>query len=101
MKKRIWLTAVAVLSAAALTACGGKQAEAPQTTAAETKAEGAQETTEATASEEPVTIRFCWWGGDSRHAATEKAVQAFMEKYPISPLNVNTAHGLAGRKASP
>lgn len=73
---------IAAAMGLSLTACGGKQAEAPQTTAAETKAEGAQETTEATASEEPVTIRFCWWGGDSRHAATEKAVQAFMEKYP-------------------
>lgn len=36
----------------------------------------------AGADQEPVTIRFSWWGGDSRHEATEKAVQAFMEKYP-------------------
>jgi ABC-type sugar transport system, periplasmic component len=33
-------------------------------------------------SQEPVTIRFSWWGGDSRHRATEEAVQAFMEEYP-------------------
>ena len=42
---------IAAAMGLSLTACGGKQAEAPQTTAAETKAEGAQETTEATASE--------------------------------------------------
>lgn len=31
---------------------------------------------------EPVTIRFSWWGGNSRHVATENAVAKFMEKYP-------------------
>lgn len=34
---------IAAAMGLSLTACGGKQAEAPQTTAAETKAEGAQE----------------------------------------------------------
>ena len=32
--------------------------------------------------EEPVTIRFSWWGGNSRHEATEAAAAAFMKKYP-------------------
>lgn len=27
-------------------------------------------------------IVFSWWGGDSRHVATEQAVNAFMAKYP-------------------
>lgn len=31
---------------------------------------------------EPVTIRFSWWGGTSRHEATEAAVAAFMAKHP-------------------
>ena len=29
-----------------------------------------------------VTLRFSWWGGDSRHEATEKAIAAFEAKYP-------------------
>ena len=29
-----------------------------------------------------VERKFSWWGGDSRHEATEKAIQAFMAKYP-------------------
>lgn len=29
-----------------------------------------------------VELKFSWWGGDSRHEATEKAIQAFMAKYP-------------------
>ena len=26
-------------------------------------------------------ITFSWWGGDSRHEATEKAIEAFQAKY--------------------
>ncbi len=29
-----------------------------------------------------VTLRFSWWGGDSRHEATEKAIAAFEAKNP-------------------
>lgn len=36
----------------------------------------------AIAGADPVTIRFSWWGGNSRHEATEKAVAAFMAKNP-------------------
>ncbi|HBB60963.1 MAG TPA: ABC transporter substrate-binding protein, partial [Lachnospiraceae bacterium] len=35
------------------------------------------------------TIKFAWWGGDSRHEATQKAVNAFMEKYPGINVEVN------------
>lgn len=33
-------------------------------------------------SKEQVQIKFSWWGGDSRHEATEKAIAAFEERYP-------------------
>ncbi len=56
---------------ATTTAGGDKPAE---TTAATTAAEGT--------SDEQVTIKFSWWGGDSRHEATQNAVDAFMKKYP-------------------
>lgn len=36
----------------------------------------------AATSGEEVTIKFSWWGGDSRHEATQAAVDAFMKKYP-------------------
>lgn len=61
------------------TEAGGAGAETPQ-------AEAPQSETQ-----EPVTIRFSWWGGDSRHEATEKLVQAFMEKYPY--ITVDTEYG--------
>jgi multiple sugar transport system substrate-binding protein len=33
-------------------------------------------------SEDQVTLRATWWGGDSRHPLTQKAIEAFEEKYP-------------------
>lgn len=30
----------------------------------------------------PVSIRFSWWGGDSRHAATLEVIRQFEELYP-------------------
>ncbi|MBQ1311155.1 MAG: carbohydrate ABC transporter substrate-binding protein [Blautia sp.] len=38
---------------------------------------------------EDCTIKFAWWGGDSRHEATQNAVNAFMEKYPGINVEVN------------
>ena len=31
---------------------------------------------------EPCTIRFGWWGGQTRHERTQQVVDMFMEKYP-------------------
>ncbi len=63
-----------------------------QTTMGEGAEEKVPETTAVSSeSHEPVTIRFSWWGGDSRHEATEKLVKAFMEKYPY--ITVDTEYG--------
>ena len=43
------------------------------------------------ASDGTVTISFSWWGGDSRHEATEKAIAAFEKKYPN--IKVNAEYG--------
>ena len=82
MKQATALT-MAVVTAASLTACGGGS------TAATTAAPAADATTaaagaagEAASSDEPVELKFSWWGGDSRHEATEKAIAAFSAKYP-------------------
>ena len=32
--------------------------------------------------QEPVTLRFMWWGGDERNEATVKVIEMFEEKYP-------------------
>ena len=86
MKKAVALTLAAV-SAMSLTACGGDASEAPASNAGSAdKAAEAQGS-----SDEKVELVFSWWGGDSRHEATEKAIAAFMEKYPN--INVTPEYG--------
>lgn len=58
---------------------GGKEGDA--------KGEESAAATEAAAKLEvnttdPITLRFNWWGGDSRHEKTLKAIEAFEAKYP-------------------
>ena len=82
MKKRIAAAALAAVMAISATACSGGAKE--ETTAAETAAQaekGAQAEGDASG-QEPVTLRFSWWGGESRHKATMDAVAAFEEEYP-------------------
>lgn len=87
MKKAMALTLASVMTLS-LAACGGSstnetaQAAAEATTAAAGNAGGSQEAVE---------LKFSWWGGDSRHEATEKAVAAFMAKYPY--ITVTTEYG--------
>lgn len=87
MMTKKWIRTSGFLAAAAmmavLTACGGKEE-----TAAESKTEVEAKTEVAASGQEEDSkgasgeITFSWWGGDSRHEATEKAVEAFMAKYP-------------------
>lgn len=70
MKKAVALTLAAV-TAVSLTACGGSES-----------ASGSGAKAEGGSSDGKVELVFSWWGGDSRHEATEKAIAAFMEKYP-------------------
>lgn len=84
MTKR-WIMGLGfVAAAAALTACGQNE----ETTAAASFGQEAQASENGDSSGE---ITFCWWGGDSRHEATEKAVEAFMKKYP--EIKVTTEYG--------
>lgn len=93
IKKATSLTLASVM-ALSLAACGGgskptepaattEAAKTETTKAAESAADAKADTTAAAAdSGEQVEIKFSWWGGDSRHEATEKAIDAFMAKYP-------------------
>lgn len=109
--KKVMALALASVMVLSVTACGsGKTVEetkAPETTKTETaapesKAEESKEGTQAAETAapqaagdmkevifpeqvnngEPCTIRFGWWGGQTRHERTEQVVKMFMEKYP-------------------
>lgn len=40
------------------------------------------ESAPATASDEPVTIRFNWWGSDTRHTMTQQVIDLFEKEHP-------------------
>lgn len=61
--------ALAAVGALALTACGGDSGEG-----------GSGET--GAAGDEKVTIRFSWWGSDTRHELTQQVIDAFEKEHP-------------------
>ncbi|WP_066585933.1 ABC transporter substrate-binding protein [Cellulomonas timonensis] len=63
------LAAVTVAAALALAACAGS--DDPGSTPSATEA-----------ADEEVTIRFSWWGSDSRHALTQQVIDAFEAQHP-------------------
>ncbi|MFR3728318.1 ABC transporter substrate-binding protein [Lacrimispora sp.] len=76
---------LAAVMAMSLSACGSSKSSTTESTgAAETTKEAETTSAEAsgTTSGEPVELKFSWWGGDTRHAATEEAIKAFEAKYP-------------------
>ncbi len=92
--RRKWSRAIAALAVTAmcLAGCGGESGtasseaaaseETTQEGSAEVQAESAEaESTEAE-NDEPVTLRFAWWGSDSRHEAVLKAIEIYEEKNP-------------------
>ena len=82
LKKGLVITTIAWIAAASA-ACS-KGAGTTDTSAAEPAGTG----TDPAAGTESAEIKFSWWGGDARHEATEKAVTAFMAKYPDIKVDV-------------
>ncbi len=91
MFKKVLAGVMGMAMLASLTACGTSAADSGDTTtaggndaagttaAADNNAGGE---TVAPASGEDVTLKISWWGGDSRHEATQNAINAFTEKNP-------------------
>ena len=80
MMKKVLAGIMGVAMLASMTACSSEGT---------TDEGGAADGTVAGASEGPVTLKFSWWGGDSRHEATQKAVEAFMAKYDNITVETN------------
>jgi len=92
MKKALALVLVLVISVSMLAGCA--KTEKNQETAKsgqEGKDDAAKDnevkTTESgyqlkNITDEPVTLRFMWWGGDERNNATLEVIDQFMELYP-------------------
>lgn len=86
MRKSLKKAAAFILAAtmtAGLCACssgGGSGPDKPASTAAKTQPE--QTGAQAEETTEKVTIRFSWWGADTRHEATLKVMDMYMAKHP-------------------
>lgn len=82
MKKK-WSGVLAMVTAAAVTASLAACGASTSTKETSGSSESSSVQSEAAAgSTEPVTLRFAWWGGDSRHEATLKAIELYEKKYP-------------------
>ncbi|MDR2933497.1 MAG: ABC transporter substrate-binding protein [Oscillospiraceae bacterium] len=98
MKKVISCLIVALLICASFAGCGGGQSSsepassAPPASNASSAASGSGAASTDVA-KDPVTIRFSWWGGDARHEATLKVIEAFQDAYPY--ITVEPEYGAA------
>lgn len=87
MKKALALAVAGAMTATLLAGCGGAASStapssAAESTAASTATEPAAATGSTVNTTDPVTLTMSWWGGDSRHAAYQDAIAAFMTAYP-------------------
>ncbi len=92
MKKRtISVLLTAAMAASILAGCGSSSstetassdaAASTEESAAAEESTDAAESTEAAADGESVTLRFAWWGGDERNAATQEVIDQFEELHP-------------------
>lgn len=85
LRKAIGAVIMAVI-VTALAGCGSKVTPATMDTGADAgsgkEAGGGAAEDAGSSGSGKVTIRFSWWGGDSRHEATQNAVAKFMELHP-------------------
>ena len=72
--------ALAAAAGMALTACNGDAGQA-EPEAAEAEPTAAEEEGEPAADQE-ATIKFSWWGSDTRHELTQQVLDNFMAKHP-------------------
>lgn len=87
MKKKMLSTLLAtvLLGMTVLTGCGEKDTETNVNTAAsEAGGNSASENVESTGNgnDEQTVLRFAWWGGEERHAATLEAIEKYEELHP-------------------
>lgn len=92
MKKVVALTmAAALLGTTLLTGCGSSSGGS-----------GNNESGENGSSDENVTLRFSWWGGDERHEATLAVIEAYEKEHPNITIEAeySSADGYAEKKTT-
>ena len=77
----VWI-AGAALAAGLLSGCQKQSQESNADEVQNQAQEGQAEQSGSEDSQELVTLRFSWWGGDSRHEATLECIEAFEKENP-------------------
>lgn len=94
-RKKIIAGILGLTMCGSLAACANGAEKAEDTTTAApagtTAADSTSAASEAAPADGPVTIKISWWGGDTRHEATQAAIKKFMEKN--SNITVETQFG--------
>lgn len=91
MNKKLLAMGLSVtMIAGMLTGCGNSSTESGDSTAStsQTQSEVTEQNTAseisqtAASDDEPITLRFAWWGGDERNAATLEVIEQFEALHP-------------------
>lgn len=91
MNKKLLAMGLSVTMVAGMLAgCGSSSTESNDSTAStsQTQSEVTEQNTaseisqEAASDDEPITLRFAWWGGDERNAATLEVIEQFEALHP-------------------
>lgn len=89
-KKLLAMGFSVTMIAGMLTGCGSSSTESGDSTAStsQTQSEVTEQNTAseisqtAASDDEPITLRFAWWGGDERNAATLEVIEQFEALHP-------------------
>ena len=82
ISRRNFLMATGAVGAAGLlAACGSKPAASSTASSTASQAPAASADESLALSDGPVNLSISWWGGDSRHAAYQSALEAFHTEY--------------------
>ena len=82
ISRRNFLMATGAVGAAGLlAACGSKPAASSTASSAASQAPAASADESLALSDGPVSMTISWWGGDSRHAAYQSALEAFQAEH--------------------
>ena len=82
MKKKLFSLIMSAIMVVGMTACGSGGGEAVSDTPSASSSQPQSEAPSDTGKTEQapagdITLRFSWWGGDSRHEATLKAIETY------------------------
>ncbi|MFD0670066.1 ABC transporter substrate-binding protein [Cohnella sp. GCM10027633] len=82
--KTVFLLTIVLVLSLVLTACSNnnKETASNSPSSSSSASQPANASSEPSAEpQEPVTLKISWWGGDTRHAAYQAAIEAFHKKY--------------------